>query len=217
MLTTLSIPVEPLDAIRCEPYGWMLGKPVRADSDTPSYISPASDFWREHLFDTDSPGETEILWVIYRNRDDKVTSLELHRLTQVSCEVSRCTGSKDSSRRDSVSRKPVAAAFKSLLYAWPTGLRTRLSMKFHPKKCLFTATEIRVGYCTSIQVFSKSSDCPVPHSGSNTSIALAGVAACAWPRPYGRDWICGAVGRIAWRWLARRRARRSAGPAGRRG
>ena len=82
MPTALSIPVEALDATRCEPYGWMLGKPVRADSDTPSFVSPASDFWREHLFDTGTPGETEILWVAYRNRDTAITSLEMHRLTQ---------------------------------------------------------------------------------------------------------------------------------------
>jgi ureidoglycolate hydrolase len=77
-----SIPIEPLDARRCEPYGWMLGKSVPTDGDTPSFVSSASDFWREHLFDTGTPGETEVLWVIYRNRDETVASLELHRLTQ---------------------------------------------------------------------------------------------------------------------------------------
>ncbi|MGV2292370.1 ureidoglycolate lyase [Trinickia sp. YCB016] len=82
MPTALTIPVEPLDATRCEPYGWMLGKPVSTDADTPSFVSPASDFWREHLFDTGTPGETEILWVAYRNRDTTITSLEMHRLTQ---------------------------------------------------------------------------------------------------------------------------------------
>ncbi|SIT46454.1 Ureidoglycolate hydrolase [Paraburkholderia ribeironis] len=82
MLTALSIPVEPLRATRCEPYGWMLGKPVRADGDAPAFISPASDFWREHLFNTGAPGETEILWVTYRNRDESVASLEVHHLTQ---------------------------------------------------------------------------------------------------------------------------------------
>lgn len=50
-LTALPVPIEPLDAIRCEPYGWMLGKPVRADGDVPAFVSPTSDFWREHLFD----------------------------------------------------------------------------------------------------------------------------------------------------------------------
>jgi ureidoglycolate hydrolase len=82
MTPPLTIPIEPLDAHRCEPYGWMLGKPVSAEGDAPSYVSPASDFWREHLFDTGTPGETEVLWVVYRNRDETVASLELHRLTQ---------------------------------------------------------------------------------------------------------------------------------------
>ena len=82
MLTAVSLPIEPLDASQCEPYGWMLGKPVRADGDAPSFVSPASDFWREHLFDTGAPGQTEILWVTYRNRDGNIASLEKHRLTQ---------------------------------------------------------------------------------------------------------------------------------------
>lgn len=82
MLTALSIPVEPLDAHRCELYGWPLGKPVPTDGDTPAFVGPASDFWREHLFDTGTDGETEILWVVYRNRHAEVASLELHRLTQ---------------------------------------------------------------------------------------------------------------------------------------
>jgi ureidoglycolate lyase len=82
MPTAFSIHIEPLDASRCEPYGWMLGKPVGTDGDAPSFVSNASDFWREHLFDTGAAGETEILWVIYRNHDDSITSLEMHRLTQ---------------------------------------------------------------------------------------------------------------------------------------
>ena len=82
MLTALPIPVEPLEAHRCEPYGWMLGKPVRMDGDAPAFVSPASDFWREHLFDTGTAGETEMLWVVYRNRNAEIASLELHRLTQ---------------------------------------------------------------------------------------------------------------------------------------
>ncbi|TKC87663.1 ureidoglycolate hydrolase [Trinickia terrae] len=82
MPTALSIPIEPLEAHRCEPYGWMLGKPVCTGGDAPSFVSPESDFWREHLFDTGTAGETEILWVTYRNRDDGITSLEMHRMTQ---------------------------------------------------------------------------------------------------------------------------------------
>uniref|UniRef100_E1TBP7 Ureidoglycolate hydrolase n=1 Tax=Burkholderia sp. (strain CCGE1003) TaxID=640512 RepID=E1TBP7_BURSG len=82
MPTPLSIAIEPLDTHRFEPYGWLLGKPVRTDGDVPAFVSPASDFWREHLFDTGTDGKTEILWVVYRNRDAELASLELHRLTQ---------------------------------------------------------------------------------------------------------------------------------------
>jgi|GEM_PF-235947 len=82
MPTALSIAIEPLKADRCEPYGWLLGKPVRTDGDAPAFVSPASDFWREHLFDTGTEAQTEILWVVYRNRNAEITSLELHRLTQ---------------------------------------------------------------------------------------------------------------------------------------
>ncbi|WP_345817468.1 ureidoglycolate lyase (plasmid) [Paraburkholderia sp. PREW-6R] len=82
MLNQLSIAVEPLETHRCEPYGWLLGKPVCTDGDVPSFVSPASDFWREHVFDTGTDGTTEILWVVYRNQDTQLASLELHRLTQ---------------------------------------------------------------------------------------------------------------------------------------
>ncbi|HXZ08193.1 MAG TPA: ureidoglycolate lyase [Paraburkholderia sp.] len=82
MTISRSLLIEPLDAQRCEPYGWMLGKPVSTEGDTPSFVSSASDFWREHLFDTGTAGETEVLWVIYRNRNETVASLETHRLTQ---------------------------------------------------------------------------------------------------------------------------------------
>jgi ureidoglycolate hydrolase len=82
MYTALPIPVEPLDAARCAPYGWMLGKPVPVDGDVPAFRSAPSDFWREHLFDTGAAGQTEVLWVKYRNSDESIESLELHRLTQ---------------------------------------------------------------------------------------------------------------------------------------
>jgi len=82
MQTNRSIMIEPLDATRCAPYGWMLGKPLSTESDAPAFESPASDFWREHLFDTGASGQTEILWVKYRNSNESIESLELHRLTQ---------------------------------------------------------------------------------------------------------------------------------------
>nr|WP_261540213.1 ureidoglycolate lyase [Burkholderia multivorans] len=82
MLTSSSLPLTLLDATSIEPYGWMLGKPLRDDGHAPAFVSPKSDFWREHLFDTGAPGETEVLWVTYRNCDASITSLESHRLTQ---------------------------------------------------------------------------------------------------------------------------------------
>ncbi|WP_372439825.1 ureidoglycolate lyase [Burkholderia plantarii] len=77
-----TVAIEPLDAARFEPYGWKLGKPVQAGGATPAFVSPASDFWREHLFETGAGGEPEVLWVVYRNRERRVSSLELHRVTQ---------------------------------------------------------------------------------------------------------------------------------------
>lgn len=77
-----SIALETLDASRFAPYGWKLGRPVRTGGDTPAFQSPASDFWREHLFDAGAGGQPEILWVSYRNRDMRIASLELHRVTQ---------------------------------------------------------------------------------------------------------------------------------------
>ena len=82
MPTAFPLPVEPLDMDRCAPYGWMLGKPVSRCDEGPAFTSPASDFWREHLFETGAPGETEVLWVVYRSDDATVASLERHHLTQ---------------------------------------------------------------------------------------------------------------------------------------
>jgi ureidoglycolate lyase len=79
---SIAIAIESLDAIACAPYGVMLGKPPSDDSGTPSFFNPASDFWREHLFDTGTHSETEILWVRYRNRDERLSALEAHHLTQ---------------------------------------------------------------------------------------------------------------------------------------
>jgi ureidoglycolate lyase len=77
-----SLAIQPLSAEAFNAYGWMLGKPLKTDGDAPAYTSPASDFWREHLFDTGATGETEVLWVKYRNADETVASLEAHWLTQ---------------------------------------------------------------------------------------------------------------------------------------
>jgi ureidoglycolate lyase len=74
--------VETLTPDAFKSYGWMMGKPMDLHGESPAFTSPASDFWREHLFDTGRSGETEVLWVAYRNNDATVTSLETHWLTQ---------------------------------------------------------------------------------------------------------------------------------------
>lgn len=75
-----SLSIEPLTAEAIAPYGWMLGKPCDP-ADAASFVSPDSDFWSEHVFDT-AGGETEILWVVCRSRDVGIARLEAHFLTQ---------------------------------------------------------------------------------------------------------------------------------------
>ena len=75
-----SLAIEPLTAEAIAPYGWMLGKPCDP-ADAASFVSPASDFLSEHVFDT-AGGQTEILWVVYRSRDVAIALLEAHLLTQ---------------------------------------------------------------------------------------------------------------------------------------
>lgn len=77
---TRSLAIEPLTAEAVAPYGWMLGKPCDL-ADAASFVSPASDFWSEHVFDTGG-GQTEVLWVVYRSRDAAIGQLETHLLTQ---------------------------------------------------------------------------------------------------------------------------------------
>lgn len=75
-----SLAIETLTADAIAPYGWMLGKPCDP-ADPASFVSPASDFWSEHVFDT-AGGETEVLWVVYRSSDVEIARLETHLLTQ---------------------------------------------------------------------------------------------------------------------------------------
>ncbi len=75
-----SLAIEPLTAEAIAPYGKMLGKPCDP-ADAASFVSPASDFWSEHVFDT-AGGQTEMLWVVYRSRDVGIGRLEAHLLTQ---------------------------------------------------------------------------------------------------------------------------------------
>lgn len=76
------IPVHPLESQAFDAYGWVLGTPP-SDSDlAPRFLSPATDFWSAHAFDTGAGGEAEVLWVVYRSSDRQIASLEAHHLTQ---------------------------------------------------------------------------------------------------------------------------------------
>lgn len=72
---------QPLTAEAFAPYGWMLGKSFPGSPGGPAYSNPATDFWREHLFESGAGGEPEILWVNYRN-SGPVSQLEVHTHTQ---------------------------------------------------------------------------------------------------------------------------------------
>jgi len=74
--------VEKLTPEQFAPFGWMLGKPYPSDPSTPAYSHPGSDFWQEHVFDPGSGGETEVLWVNYRDTSLVIRKLEAHWLTQ---------------------------------------------------------------------------------------------------------------------------------------
>jgi len=76
---------QPLSAQAFAPYGWVLGQPMpeAADADADFVFSnPATDFWREHIFDVGPGGEVEILNLHYRDAGRQLDSLEAHDLTQ---------------------------------------------------------------------------------------------------------------------------------------
>jgi len=80
--SVLEVEVQPLAAEAFRAYGWMLGKSIPEDADIPAFRSRDLDFWQEHVFDAGAIGQTQVLWVNYRNRQSEVTSLEAHRLCQ---------------------------------------------------------------------------------------------------------------------------------------
>lgn len=61
-------------------YGRVLGL-ARESGDAGTFLSPASDFWHEHLIDTQD-GEHEVLWVEYRSGEPSVSRLETHLRTE---------------------------------------------------------------------------------------------------------------------------------------
>ncbi len=64
------------------PIRLVTSKAIRLDGSIPAFNNAEIDFWQEHVFDPGVGGETEVLWVTYRNQQREVSSLEVHRLTQ---------------------------------------------------------------------------------------------------------------------------------------
>jgi ureidoglycolate lyase len=60
-------------------YGVVLGSPPAATA--VAYASPASDFWRQHLFAAGGR-DPELLWVTYRDVSPRIDRLERHKLTE---------------------------------------------------------------------------------------------------------------------------------------
>jgi ureidoglycolate lyase len=76
------LPVETPTAAACAPFGWMLGQPDPQAPAPLGFFSPASDFWHAHGFDPGTGGDTEILWVTYRDGSPEIAKFEVHHLTQ---------------------------------------------------------------------------------------------------------------------------------------
>ncbi len=82
MNTHLSLSPQALTPEAFAPYGWMLGKGLAHAPAAAAFSNAATDFWREHAFDTGAGGQTEVLWVNYRIQDPQITALENHLLTE---------------------------------------------------------------------------------------------------------------------------------------
>ena len=76
------IDIQPLTVDTFRPYGWLLGKAIRLDGSIPAFRNAEIYFREEHIFDPGIGGETQVLWVNYRDRSREVSRLEVHRLTQ---------------------------------------------------------------------------------------------------------------------------------------
>jgi ureidoglycolate lyase len=79
-LTAIDIQTLNVDGVR--PYGWLLGQALRLNDRVPAFSDAGTDFRQEHIFNPGIGGETEVLWVNYRNRQRDVSTLEVHRLTE---------------------------------------------------------------------------------------------------------------------------------------
>jgi ureidoglycolate lyase len=76
------IPVETLTEAAFAEFGWVLGSPCPQPPDVMAFSHPGSDFWHTHDFDPGPGGQTEVLWVTYRESRPLLRVLEAHWLTE---------------------------------------------------------------------------------------------------------------------------------------
>jgi len=74
--------IEPLSATAFAAFGSVLGSPCPTAPAALAFSHPGSDFWHAHDFDPGEGGQTEVLWVNYRDRSLRLRALEAHWLTE---------------------------------------------------------------------------------------------------------------------------------------
>ena len=82
MPTSTTVTVDTLSPASFAPYGWVLGQSQLPKDVAVEFRSTASDFSHQHLFDPGAGGDTEVLWVTYRDASPAISKLEVHHLTQ---------------------------------------------------------------------------------------------------------------------------------------
>lgn len=74
--------VESLSEHAFAAYGRVLGEPFPGKDPASAFSFATSDFWQASRFDPGQDGQTEVLWVTYRNDSLLVSSMEVHWLTE---------------------------------------------------------------------------------------------------------------------------------------
>lgn len=74
--------IESLSALAFAAYGRVLGEPFPGKQPASAFSFATSDFWQASTFDPGHDGQTEVLWVKYRNDSLLVSSMEVHWLTE---------------------------------------------------------------------------------------------------------------------------------------
>jgi ureidoglycolate lyase len=78
----LELPLRTPSEAEFAPYGWILGKGYPPEPSESAFSHPGSDYWHEHAFEPGESGETEVLWVSYRDDTLVLRKLEAHWKTQ---------------------------------------------------------------------------------------------------------------------------------------